>query len=119
MNLNLCSSKSKLKKVNKNFDNILLKVIDDSLAEMGRSMGQVIYYHLEKDFIQKKEIPKKTEQFSLCLKQIFGEEAEYIIRMVIVKNLYIKIEEDLEEIEGWSFADYVKDAKEKYVKKNR
>jgi len=37
-------------------------------------MGPVIYYYLErKNFIQKKEIPKKTKQFSSCLKQIFGE----------------------------------------------
>lgn len=82
-------------------------------------MGPVIYYHLERNFTQKKEIPKKTKQFSSCLKQIFGGRAEYFIKMIIVKNLYIEIEESLEEIKHWSFTDYVKDARKKYVEKNR
>jgi len=113
-------SKSQVKKLNENFDRILLEVIDDSFVKIGGSMGPVIYYYLErKNFIQKKEIPKKTKQFSSCLKQIFGERTEYFIKMFIVKKLYIEIEESLEEIKNWSFTDYVKDARKKYVEKNR
>ena len=101
-------SKSQVKKLNENFDRILLEVIEDSFAKIGGSMGPVIYYYLERNFIPKKEIPKKTKQFSSCLKQIFGERTEYFIKMIIVKNLYIEIEESLEEIKNWSFTDYVK-----------
>lgn len=105
------------RRINKDFDRILLRVIDRSLMQIGRSMGPVIYHRLEMDFIKRIEIPRKTEQFTMCLEQIFGMGAEYLIKMVIVTNLYVTIGEELEEIEAWSFTEYVKDARKKYMRK--
>ena len=113
-------SSSKLtKRINKQFDDILLKVIDNSLTQIGKSVKPIVYYHLEKDYIKRKEIPVKTAQFSACLKMIFGKEVEYLIKMIIVEKLYIEIKEELKEIEDYSLTDYVNEARKKFVKKRK
>lgn len=90
-----------------------MKVVDDSLARIGKSVGPVVYFNLERDFIKKKDIPVKTERFSACLKMIFGEGVTYLIEMSIVEELYIEIDEKLEEKETHSFTDYVNNARKK------
>jgi hypothetical protein len=107
------------KKANKKFNKILLEVVDKSLARIGKSVGPVVYYNLERDFVKKREIPVKTERFSACLKMIFGEGVAYLIEMAIVERLYVEIDEKLEEKEDHSFTDYVNNAREKYLKKGR
>jgi hypothetical protein len=104
---------------NKKFNDILLSVIDDSLMRIGSSMRPVVYHCLEREFIKKEEIPVKTEQFSACLKMIFGEEVRYLIEMSIVEKLYIEIEERLEKKRGHTFTDYINNARKKYLKKKR
>lgn len=106
-----------IKSVNKEFDEVFLRVIDDSLAHIGKSVRPVVYYHLEKDFIRRKDIPVKIERFSACLEKIFGKGVEYLIKMIIVEKLYIEIEEELEEIEAYSLTDYVNEARKKYLQK--
>jgi len=91
--------------------------VDISLARIGKSVGPVVYYNLEKDSIKKREIPVKTEQFSACLRMIFGEGVTYLIEMSIVERLYLEIDEKLEEKEDHSFTDYVNDARKKYLKR--
>lgn len=111
------SLSEKQKTVNRKFDEILLKVLDDSLTRIGKSVGPVVYYNLEKDLVKKKDIPAKTERFSACLKMIFGEGVAYLIEMSIVKKLYLEIDEKLEKREEYSFTNYVDNAREKYLKK--
>ena len=41
------------------------------------------------------------------------------MRMMIVERLYVEIEEELEEVEDYSFSDYVDDARKRYLQKNR
>lgn len=50
-----------VKSASEEFNETLLRVIDDSLMQIVRSVGPVVYYHLEKDFIKREEIPVKTE----------------------------------------------------------
>jgi len=108
-----------IKSAGEEFNEILLRVIDDSLMHIGKSVRPVVYYHLEKDFIKKKEIPVKTERFSACLEMIFGKGVEYLIKMIIVERLYVEIEEELEEIEDYSLTDYVNEARKKYLQKRK
>lgn len=103
--------------LNRKFNRIFLDVVDFSLARIGKSVGPVVYYNLEKDFVKKSEIPVKTKQFSACLKMIFGEGVTYLIEMSIVERLYMEIDEKLEEKEDRSFTDYVENAREKYLKR--
>ena len=105
------------KDVNKQFDNILLKVIDDSFTHIGHSFSSVVYFYMERDFIKKQEVPASTEQFSACLKKLFGEQAQFIIEMVIVRKLYTETEQVLKEKEKNTFTDYVDSARTKYMKK--
>lgn len=112
-------SLKKQRRANKKFDEVFLKVVDDSLACIGKSVGPVIYYNLEKDLVKKEDIPVKTERFSACLKMIFGEGVAYLIEMSIVKKLYVEIDEKLEEKEEYSFTDYIKSARVKYLKRGR
>lgn len=107
------------RRINNAFNEIVLKAVDSSLEQIGRSMKTVVYYHLEKDFILREEIPTETKQFSACLKMIFGEGAEYLIKMVIVEKLYDEINEELTEIEEYSLADYVREARKRYFEGQR
>jgi hypothetical protein len=114
----LSLSLKKQKRTNKEFNEVFLRVVDDSLACIGKSVGPVVYYNLERDFVKKKDIPVETRRFSACLKMIFGEGVAYLIEMSIVKRLYVEINEELEERKKYSFTDYVKNARERYLKKD-
>lgn len=108
----------KAKAKNRKFNEILLHVIDHSFMQIGKNMGRVVYYHLEKDFfVAKKGIPTNIESFSDCLKSIFGEGAQVLIEMLIVENLYVEIDENFREEEHYRFTDYVRDARRKYLSK--
>jgi hypothetical protein len=73
-----------------NFEKLLLEAIDESLASMGESPKQAIYYHLEKGFnVKKQEIPCKTEAFVLAVEKLFGIGANFI-ESLILKKLYEK-----------------------------
>jgi hypothetical protein len=113
----LSLSLKKQKRTNKEFNKVLLRAVDNSLACIGKSVGPVIYYNLERDFVKKEDIPVETRRFSACLKMIFGEGVAYLIEMSIVKRLYVEIDEELKERKEYSFTDYVENAKERYLKK--
>lgn len=109
------SLSKKVKSFNKEFDKIFLNVVDHSLERIGKSVGPVVYYNLEKGFIKKKEIPVKTERFSACLKMIFGEGVAYLIEMSIVEKLYLEIGEEFVEEKESTFTGYVNNARKKYL----
>ena len=113
----LCSYQSKKVK-NKEFDEILLQVIEQSFAQIGRSMGKVVYHYLERDFsVSRKRIPMNTRTFSACLKAIFGEGTQVLIEMLIVEKLYAEIDTRLQTREDYNFSDYVKKARKIYITK--
>jgi hypothetical protein len=113
------SKLSRNKKLNKEFDKILLDVIDNSFKHIGKSMGQVVYYHLEKDFIRKNKIPANTRNFSACLEMMFGKGGASLIELMIIERLYIKIEEELEERNDYDFTECVDVARKRYLKKKQ
>ena len=103
---------------NLNFEKNLLEAVDYGLLSLGENPRRAIYFHLKKSFqLQRKSIPKETDEFSQALNIIFGPGAE-IIEQYILKELYQRLELDFEEKEGCTFADYVREAK-KLVGRNK
>lgn len=72
------------------FEKLLLEAVDASLASLGESSKQAIYYHLEKGFnIKKQEIPSNIGAFSCAVEKIFGLGANFL-ESLILKRLYEK-----------------------------
>jgi len=94
------------------FEKTLLKAVDHALLSLGESPRRAIYYHLDKSFkLQREEIPEDTDEFSQALNSIFGPGAE-VIKRIIVKNLYSKLNLDFEERTRFEFVDYISLARE-------
>lgn len=67
-----------------NFEKVLLEAIDYSLASLGDSSKQAIYFHLEKGFsIRKQEIPRNIQAFSLAVEKIFGLGANFLESLIL------------------------------------
>lgn len=107
------------KSVDEEFNGILLRSVNFILRGLGESAEAVIHYRLERNYMKWDSIPVKTEQFSTCLKDIFGKKGEYILKMSIVKILHNEIQEKFVETEDYSLADYANDARKKYLQKRR
>jgi hypothetical protein len=101
----------------KAFEKLLLEAVDDGLSSLGDSAKQAIYFHLENKFkIEKNEIPYRLEDFRDGLEKIFGLGTRFI-EILIMKQLYGKIEQPLEwdESKEFTFAEYVAAAKRSFL----
>ena len=97
------------KPASKNFDELLLKAVDESLALLGNSAKKAIYFHLEQCYgIGKFNIPKKTNDFSSAIEKILGEGAK-LIELQIMKQLHEKVGNCRFHLEGdyLSFPEYI------------
>ncbi|MFB3887941.1 MAG: hypothetical protein ACE14S_00495 [Candidatus Bathyarchaeia archaeon] len=75
----------------KDFDALLLDSIDAALAQMGESIRQSIFFHLEISFrLKKNEIPQNLPRFQEGLEKIFGVGARFL-EILIMQNLYSRI----------------------------
>lgn len=91
------------------FRNILLQAVDESLASIGESSKQAIYFHIEKSFrIRKEDIPQNIDVFAEAIKKIFGVGADFL-EILIMKRLHEKIkgEFELDNISELKFVEYV------------
>lgn len=94
------------------FDKTLLEAVDHALLSFGESPRKAIYYHLDRSFkIQKEDIPEETERFMCALSAIFGSGAA-VIEKLIVKDLYQRLNLDLEEKTSLEIADSISLARE-------
>jgi len=94
------------------FDKTLLEAVDHALLAFGESPRKAIYYHLDKSFkLQREDIPEDTDKFSHALNTIFGPGAE-VIKKLIVKNLYSKLNLNFEEKGCFEIVDYISLARE-------
>ncbi|MGD0027500.1 MAG: hypothetical protein ABSC91_01005 [Candidatus Bathyarchaeia archaeon] len=99
------------------FDKLLTEAVDGALLCLGDSARQAIYFHLEEKFrITKGEIPNQLDSFKAGLEKIFGASGATYLEILIMKELYEKIEEPLEwnETKDLAFVDYVTAAKQSY-----
>jgi len=102
-----CSEMKKL-----DFDKTLLEAVDGALLTFGESPKKAIYYHLDKSFkLQRKDIPEDIDKFSHALNTFFGPGSE-VIGKLIVKNLYSKLNLNLEEKARFEIVDYISIARE-------
>jgi hypothetical protein len=93
------------------FHRALLEAVDEGFLALGHSVRQALYWHLENRFsLKRDEIPNKPKEFAEALKNIFGAGAEILFK-IIVKRFYKKLGLTFEDVEGWSFMDYVENAK--------
>jgi hypothetical protein len=109
---------SKLTK--KTFDKLFLEVVDDSLASLGESAKQAIYFHLETKFsLPRNEIPSRIADFGSGLEKIFGPGANFI-EILIMKRLHSKLHKPITWDEGKElvFSDYVMVARKSFLKKD-
>jgi hypothetical protein len=109
----------------KEFDDILLETIDETLSSLGEPAKNTLYFHLQNSFsISKNEIPKKINEFSDFIQKIFGSGAR-ILEIKFMKTLHSKINIDVKwpEYDGplskWvimdiTFIEYVKGMRTTY-----
>jgi len=91
-------------------DDLLLKVVDETLRQVFREAGtKVIYDFLANNsHLKLEEIAEKPEVFSAGLERLMGSAAP-VIEKSILKNLHLKLGLEFEEKEGYDFSDYVKE----------
>ena len=95
----------------KNFSEMLLAAVEESLSSLGDSPKQAILFHLEASFqIKKEHIPENITEFTKALEKIFGPGASYLENL-IVKRLHEKLGLKFEDKQGQDFLDSVKNAK--------
>lgn len=64
----------------------VVECVDAALKQLGPSISQALYFHLENKFgIKKEEILNQPEAFSKALHSIFGAGANVIERLIVQK----------------------------------
>jgi hypothetical protein len=94
------------------FDSALLESIDETVRGLlGQKVLDALYANLEnKSGIKREAIPNQIPALSLVFEKHFGSAAPTIVR-AIARKLYSKLSVQFTSKEGYSLADYVKDAK--------
>ena len=106
----------------KEFNLILRRIINESFKNVSENFGSVIYYVLEQKYnIKEEEIPDYIAEFSRCLQMIFGKEAKMYIEKLITIKLYTKnrIKREHHQMEEKDFTERVEYAKHKYAQKKK
>ena len=106
----------------KEFNLLLRRIINESFKDLSENFGSVIYYVLEQKYnIKEEEIPEHIAEFSRCLQMIFGKEAKIYIEKLITIKLYtkIRIKQEHHQTEEKDFAERVEYAKHKYAQKKK
>ena len=84
-----------------------MEAVDEALTEFDIVVKRVVFFHLEKRHsIKLNEVPKKLEDFSNGLRDIFGIGAEVIERR-IGRKLAEKLGVEYDREPGESLASYV------------
>jgi hypothetical protein len=89
----------------------LLDAIDFALLAPGEIVRAAIYERIERSYqVRREEIPDNLDTFHKALQELLGKSAE-VIRRLIVKNLYSRLDLKFTEHENWTLVDYVRCAK--------
>jgi hypothetical protein len=96
------------------WNELFAEVVDETLKHIFRDDGaNVIYDFLEKQSSLKlKDIANKPEVFSASLERLMVSAAR-VIEQNILKNFYSKLGLKFEEKQGYEFADYIMELREK------
>jgi len=104
-------------KSSKEFDELVLEAVDEGLSILGdESVKRAFYYHLEKRAkIKRNEIPRKLMGFHEALTNLFFD-GSVILEKRISRHLFGRIGMELPIHDGWTIADYVREACVRYAK---
>ena len=100
------------------FEELLLKAIDEGLSSLGESSKQAIYFHLEKGSgIRREEIPKKIQGFTDRIEKIFGPGASFL-QILIMRYLHERTNGNLTwpDTQELNLVEYVRMTKREYKK---
>ena len=93
-----------------NFEELLLKAIDEGLSVIGESAKKVVYTYLEKTFkMNRLDIPHRIEEFTRAIESIFGNGAK-ILEIQIMKSLFKKVGHTVKQYSGQknlTFIEYI------------
>jgi len=85
----------------------LLDAVDYGLLALGEIVRATIYERIERSYqVRREEIPDKLDTFHKALQELLGKGAE-VVRRLIAKNLYSRLDLKFTEHENWTLADYV------------
>ena len=77
-----------------NFEEIIFEAVDKALKEFGESASEVIYSHINRDYlIKKEEIPENFEQFIQAIRCLLGNGSK-TVEALILENLFAKLGPD-------------------------
>jgi hypothetical protein len=100
------------------FEELLLTVLEEEFSSLGEGCKQVIYFHLEKEFmLNKKNIPSRIGDFSEAIENIFGIGAQ-VLEIRIMKNLFKKIGHPFPYFQyqkSLEFAEYIESARNAFA----
>jgi hypothetical protein len=89
----------------------LLDAVDYGLLATGQIVRAVIYQRIEEQYhVKREEIPDKLDAFYAGLQEMLGGSAE-LIKRLITKNLYSRLDLKFTEQKNWTLVDYVHHAK--------
>ena len=102
------------------FYKVLLEAVEDAFSSLGESVGETIFFHLEKSFgIRRSEIPFRIDDFSDALEKIFGLGARHL-EILVMKNLHAKVKIDYKwDLPKWivpelTFKEYIRMMKQNF-----
>jgi len=95
-------------------DDLLLSAVDETVKQVFKDAGaKVIYDCLENKYhLKLEEIAGKPEDFSAGLERLLSSAAPVIEKMIL-QDLYYKLQLKYEKKEGYRFADYLKELRER------
>jgi len=100
------------------FEETVNEVVNDTLNEIfSETATRIIYRHLEMTYqLKPEEVAKYIDVFKEGLEEFLSTGA-LAIEIIIVKRLYSQFRVKFENREDWTFADYLKDLKQKVKSK--
>lgn len=101
-----------------NFDDALLKAVDEGLMTLGETAKKIVYFHIQnKYFLKIEDIPKNPELFVLALKSLLGMGASFI-ETLILKKLCAKFGLEVESLKSNQFLEAINEIREKFDSTN-
>jgi len=100
----------------KEFSQLVLEAVDEGLSILGdEPVKRAFYYHLEKRAnIKRSEIPEKLKAFHDALADLFFD-GSVVLERRISRHLFGRLGLELPIHDGWTVADYVREACVRYA----
>jgi len=93
----------------RDFNELLLQAVDETLNSLGTTISQCIYTQLKNQYnLNPQDIPLKISEFQQGIEEIFGIGAQFI-EISIIQNLFAKTELPAvsQKAENLEFVEYI------------